>query len=119
MRRRLLFASHIALEEAGLEFEAKRVDLFKGEQQEASFLSMNPKGRIPVSHRSRYPHREHGYPPYAAMTSPSASLRRLTTLCCLHACSHLTLTSPPQCMLPMLMAPEGTAGPMLLRPLKT
>jgi len=31
-------ASHIALEEAGLEFEAKRVDLFKGEQQEASFL---------------------------------------------------------------------------------
>ena len=41
-------ASHIALEEAGLEFEAKRVDLFKGEQQKASFLSMNPKGRIPV-----------------------------------------------------------------------
>ena len=40
-------ASHIALEEAGLEFEARRVDLFKGEQQ-GFFLSMNPKGRIPV-----------------------------------------------------------------------
>ena len=71
-------ASHIALEEAGLEFEAKRVDLFKGEQQEASFLSMNPKGRIPVLVTDRGILTENmAILLYAAMTSPSARLAPL------------------------------------------
>lgn len=41
-------ASHLALEIAGAEYEAIRVDLRKMEQQEAEYLSMNPKGRVPV-----------------------------------------------------------------------
>jgi len=71
-------ASHIALEEAGLEFEAKRVDLFKGELQEASFLSMNPKGRIPVLVTDRAILTENmAILLYAAMTSQSARLAPL------------------------------------------
>jgi len=41
-------ASHIALEESGIEFDAERVDLFAGEQRTSEFLRLNPKGRIPV-----------------------------------------------------------------------
>jgi len=41
-------ASHIALEESGIEFDSERVDLFAGEQRTSEFLRLNPKGRIPV-----------------------------------------------------------------------
>jgi len=41
-------ASHIALEEAGAAFEARRVDFAKGEQTKPDYLRINPKGRVPA-----------------------------------------------------------------------
>jgi GST-like protein len=38
----------IMLAECGLEYRLKTVDLFAGEQHEASFRELNPNGRIPV-----------------------------------------------------------------------
>jgi glutathione S-transferase/GST-like protein len=38
----------VALEEMGLDYTVHPVDLMKGEQKTASFLAMNPNGRIPV-----------------------------------------------------------------------
>jgi len=40
-------ASHIALEEAGAYYEAKRVDFSKTEQQSAEYTAINPKARVP------------------------------------------------------------------------
>ncbi|WP_374384356.1 glutathione S-transferase family protein [Dongia sp.] len=41
-------ASHIALEEAGADFEAIRVDFASNEQRGEAFLKINPKGRVPA-----------------------------------------------------------------------
>jgi glutathione S-transferase len=41
-------APHIALEEVGVPFEARRIDLAKSEQTSASFLRVNPLGRVPA-----------------------------------------------------------------------
>ena len=41
-------ATHIALEEAGAEFEAKRIDFAAREQQSPDYLAVNPKGRVPA-----------------------------------------------------------------------
>lgn len=41
-------ASHIALEEAGAEYEAVRVDTAAGEQRKPEYLAINPKGRVPA-----------------------------------------------------------------------
>lgn len=41
-------ASHIALEEAGADYELVRVDLKGGEQNEAAYRAINPKGRVPA-----------------------------------------------------------------------
>jgi len=41
-------ASHIALEEAGAEYEAVRLDLQKGDQRKPEYLAVNPKGRVPA-----------------------------------------------------------------------
>ncbi len=38
----------IMLEECGLPYRVHKVDLFKGEQQDPSFLKLNPAGAIPV-----------------------------------------------------------------------
>lgn len=46
-------ASHIALEEAGADYVAVRVDLQGGEQQKPEFLAINPKGRVPALATSR------------------------------------------------------------------
>jgi glutathione S-transferase len=40
-------ASHIALEDAGAEYTALRVDFSKGEQRSPDYLAINPKGRVP------------------------------------------------------------------------
>jgi glutathione S-transferase len=44
----IALASHIALEEAGADFEPVRVNFQEGEQQSADYLSVNPKGRVPA-----------------------------------------------------------------------
>ena len=41
-------ASHIALIEAGADFEAVRLDFTKQQQQSADYLAINPKGRVPA-----------------------------------------------------------------------
>jgi glutathione S-transferase len=41
-------ASHIALEEAGADYEAVRIDVLGGEQTRPEYLAINPKGRVPA-----------------------------------------------------------------------
>jgi glutathione S-transferase len=41
-------ASHIALAEAGADFEAVRLDLKAGDQRKPEYLAINPKGRVPA-----------------------------------------------------------------------
>lgn len=41
-------APHIALEEAGADYAAERLDFAKGEQQDQRYLAINPKGRVPA-----------------------------------------------------------------------
>lgn len=41
-------ATHIALEEAGAEYEAVRVDFAREEQRQPGYLAVNPKGRVPA-----------------------------------------------------------------------
>jgi glutathione S-transferase len=41
-------ASHIALEEAGAEFELARIDLRQGEQRTPQYLAVNPAGSTPA-----------------------------------------------------------------------
>ena len=41
-------ASHIALEEAGAEYETVRLDLAAGDQRKPEYLAINPKGRVPA-----------------------------------------------------------------------
>ena len=41
-------ASHIALAEAGADFQAVRLDLKAGDQHKPEYLAVNPKGRVPA-----------------------------------------------------------------------
>jgi len=41
-------ASHIALEEAGADYQAIRVNFAKEEQRQPAYLAVNPKGRVPA-----------------------------------------------------------------------
>jgi glutathione S-transferase len=41
-------ASHIALEQAGADYQIRRVDFAKNEQRSAEYLHVNPKGRVPA-----------------------------------------------------------------------
>lgn len=41
-------ASHIALEEAGADYTAHRMDLKAGDQRKPEYLAINPKGRVPA-----------------------------------------------------------------------
>lgn len=41
-------AAHIVLEESGEKYEAKRMDLSKGEQKTAEYLKIHPLGRVPA-----------------------------------------------------------------------
>jgi len=41
-------ASHIALEEAGADYSATRLDFKANQQQSPDYLGINPKGRVPA-----------------------------------------------------------------------
>jgi glutathione S-transferase len=41
-------ASHIALKDAGAEYELRRIDFRKTEQQSLEYLKVNPKARVPA-----------------------------------------------------------------------
>ncbi|MDF2232812.1 glutathione S-transferase N-terminal domain-containing protein [Albimonas sp. CAU 1670] len=46
-------ASHIALREAGAEFELRRVDFAADQQRSPEYLALNPKGRVPLLQTER------------------------------------------------------------------
>ena len=56
-------ASHVALEEAGAEYTAARVNFSKSEQRSPEYLAVNPKGRVPAlitdACRACAPHARH------------------------------------------------------------
>ncbi|HEX3140799.1 MAG TPA: glutathione S-transferase N-terminal domain-containing protein, partial [Rhizobacter sp.] len=41
-------AAHIALEHAGADYQALRVDFARNEQRSPEYLRVNPKGRVPA-----------------------------------------------------------------------
>jgi len=41
-------ASHVALEEAGASFEAKKVNIFSGEHLEPEYRAINPRAKVPA-----------------------------------------------------------------------
>ncbi len=41
-------AAHIALEEAGADYESRKLDFSKTEQRSDDYLKVNPKGRVPA-----------------------------------------------------------------------
>lgn len=41
-------ATHIALQEAGADFDVVKLDFAAGQQQSAEYLRVNPKGRVPA-----------------------------------------------------------------------
>ncbi|MBZ5761597.1 MULTISPECIES: glutathione S-transferase family protein [Rhizobium] len=41
-------ASLIAMEESGIAYEPRRIDLSKGDQKTPEYLKLNPKGRVPT-----------------------------------------------------------------------
>jgi glutathione S-transferase len=41
-------ATHIALEDAGADYVAKRIDFAKAEQRSPAYLAINPKARVPA-----------------------------------------------------------------------
>jgi glutathione S-transferase len=45
--RTCALASHIALEDAGADYETVRIDFASSEQRKPAYLSINPKGRVP------------------------------------------------------------------------
>jgi glutathione S-transferase len=69
-------ASHIALAEAGAEFEAIRVDFKNAEQRSPAFLALNPKGRVPLLITPRGPLTENPVIlGWVAQTYPDAHLK--------------------------------------------
>jgi glutathione S-transferase len=46
-------ASHVALEEAGADYETVRIDFKSGEQRSPDYLRINPKGRVPALSTAR------------------------------------------------------------------
>jgi len=41
-------ASHIALEESGLNYETQKIDTAAGQQRSPEYLAINPRGRVPT-----------------------------------------------------------------------
>jgi glutathione S-transferase len=41
-------ASHIAIEEVGVPYETRRLDLAAGDQRKPEYLALNPRGRVPT-----------------------------------------------------------------------
>lgn len=41
-------ASHIALEDSGASYEARRLNFAEGDQRKPDYLALNPKGRVPA-----------------------------------------------------------------------
>ena len=42
------FASHVAIEEVGVPYEAQKLNLAEGDQRKPEYLRLNPRGRVPT-----------------------------------------------------------------------
>ncbi len=71
-------ASHIALEQAGADYRAVRLDFARNEQRSPEYLKLNPKGRVPalVSDRGVLTETP-AILQYVAQTHPAAALAPL------------------------------------------
>ena len=71
-------AVHIALEEAGAEYELVKVDFLKDEQRSPEYLALNPKSRVPALATERGVLTEApALMTYVAQSFPSANLAPL------------------------------------------
>jgi glutathione S-transferase len=76
--RTCALATHIALEDAGARYEARRLDFSKSEQRGPDYLKINPKGRVPALVTDRGVLTETpALLVYVAQTHPSARLAPL------------------------------------------
>ncbi len=66
-------ASHILLEESGLAYETRHIDLAAGEHLSPDYLSINPKGRVPaLAHDGRIVTESPAILSYVAGLAPEA-----------------------------------------------
>ena len=71
-------ASLIALEESGLAYEARRLNLANGDQRQPEYLAINPKGRVPALVTDRGVITENiAIMTYIAQIAPAAKLAAL------------------------------------------
>jgi glutathione S-transferase len=76
--RSCALASHIALEESGLDYDVVRLDLGAGDQRKPDYLKLNPKGRVPTLVTDRGPITENpAILAYIAQAAPKAGLAAL------------------------------------------
>ena len=71
-------ASHLALEEAGAQYEATKIDFAQNQQRSPDYLKINPKGRVPALITDKGILTETpGILVYIAQTHPAAKLAPL------------------------------------------
>jgi glutathione S-transferase len=76
--RTCALATHIALEDAGAVYEARRIDFASGQQRSPEYLAINPKGRVPALATPRGVLTETpALLAYVAQTHPAAKLAPL------------------------------------------
>ncbi len=86
-RNTCALATHIALEDAGADYVARRIDFATGEQRSPDYLKINPKGRVPALVTPRGVLTETpALLVYIAQTHPQARLAPLDDAFALAAC---------------------------------
>lgn len=105
------FASFIALEEAGADFEAIRLDFKSNDQQDPAYLKVNPKGRVPALATDQGILTETpAILTYIAHAFPEKKLAPLMTPLHSVSCRPSMRLFAPRSMSPMLIDFEATDG---------
>ena len=111
-------ASHIALEEAGADYETVRVDFRSNEQKKPEYLAVNPKARIPALVTDQGILTETpAILAFVAQSFPKARLAPLDDPFAFAGVQPSTATCAPPCTLPTPTACEATAGSTIPPPL--
>ena len=104
-------ASHIALKEAGADYETVRLDFGSNDQRKPEYLAINPKGRVPALVADKGILTETpAILVFIAQTFPEAHLAPLDDAFALAQCRHSTATYAPPSTLPMHTACAAIAG---------
>ncbi len=110
-------ASHIALEQAGADYQVKRIDFSKNEQRSPEYLRVNPKGRVPALVTDRGILTETpAILIFIARASPQRGWRRSMTLSRSHRCRRSTATCARPSTLHTHTACAATVGLTIRRP---